>query len=66
MSEIAKMQHVPVAPLPWERFSEVLDADQADALKRTVTRAQRLLSGRVVWNVNSTASGGGVAEMLTS
>jgi len=52
--------------LRWERFSEVLDADQADALKHTVTRAQRLLAGRVVWNVNSTASGGGVAEMLIS
>jgi trehalose synthase len=62
----AQITHVPVAPLRWERFSEVLDADQADALKHTVTRAQRLLTGRVVWNVNSTASGGGVAEMLIS
>ena len=66
MSEIAKMQHVAVAPLPWERFREVLDAEGAEALERTVTRAQRLLAGRVVWNVNSTANGGGVAEMLIS
>ena len=66
MKTPAQITHVPVAPLRWERFSEVLDADQADALKHTVTRAQRLLAGRVVWNVNSTASGGGVAEMLTS
>jgi trehalose synthase len=49
-----------------ERFGDVLDVDQAEALERTVTRARRLLAGRVVWNVNSTAHGGGVAEMLTS
>ena len=66
MSEIAEMEHVAVAPLPWERFREVLDAEGAEALERTVTRAQRLLAGRVVWNVNSTANGGGVAEMLIS
>jgi trehalose synthase len=67
MSEThAKVIHVPVAPLPWKRFREVLDADQAEALERTVTRAQRLLDGCVVWNVNTTARGGGVAEMLTS
>ncbi|HYN51982.1 MAG TPA: hypothetical protein VES62_13750, partial [Thermoleophilaceae bacterium] len=62
----AKIEHVPVAPLPWERFREVLDVDQAEALEHTVARAQRLLAGRVVWNVNTTAHGGGVAEMLTS
>ncbi len=62
----AKIVHVPVAPLPWERFREVLDVDQAEALGRTAIRAQRLLAGRVVWNVNTTAHGGGVAEMLTS
>ena len=62
----AQIQHVPVAALPWGRFKEVLDADQAEALESTVARAQRLLRGRVVWNINSTARGGGVAEMLTS
>ena len=62
----AQIEHVPVAPLSLQRFREELDVDQAEALERTVTRAQRLLAGRVVWNVNSTAHGGGVAEMLTS
>jgi trehalose synthase len=33
-------------------------------LLRTVAAAKRLLRGRTVWHVNSTASGGGVAEML--
>ena len=30
----------------------------------TAARARALLAGRVVWNVNATAHGGGVAEML--
>ena len=46
----AKIVHVPVAPLPWERFREVLDVDQAEAFGRTAIRARRLLASRVVWN----------------
>jgi trehalose synthase len=33
---------------------------------RTVRRARRVLAGRTVWHVNSTAEGGGVAELLRS
>jgi hypothetical protein len=33
---------------------------------RTVQRGREVFDGRVVWNVNSTARGGGVAEMLVS
>jgi trehalose synthase len=39
---------------------------QERELDRTAGRGQSLLAGRVVWNVNSTAYGGGVAEMLHS
>ena len=62
----ARLTHVPVAALPVGRFEEVLSAAQADDLRRNVARARDVLAGRVVWNVNSTAQGGGVAEMLTS
>jgi trehalose synthase len=62
----ARITHVPVAPLPWERFREVLTLGQAEDLERAVARARRILAGRVVWSVNSTARGGGVAEMLGS
>ena len=62
----AQVAYVPVAPLPLERFDDVLDGEQAQALGRTAARARQLLTGRVVWNVSSTARGGGVAEMLTS
>jgi trehalose synthase len=62
----AQIVDVPVAPLRWQRFNEVLAGEEMEALQHTVERAQRLLAGRVVWNVNSTARGGGVAEMLAS
>jgi len=57
---------IPIAALAPERYKTVLDAEQSAELDRTVARAKTLLGGRVVWNVNSTAHGGGVAEMLQS
>jgi trehalose synthase len=33
-------------------------------LDRAADQVRRLLAGRTIWNVNSTATGGGVAEML--
>jgi trehalose synthase len=62
----AKLAHVTVAPLPWERFKNVLTPEQSEELGAAVERGRQLLSGRVIWNVNSTARGGGVAEMLIS
>lgn len=64
--EVAPLEQVEVAPLPIERFAEVLTAEQEEGRERTVVRARQSLAGRVVWNVNSTAFGGGVAEMLRS
>jgi trehalose synthase len=60
------LQHVSIAPLPIQRFETVLEPEQWEDLGRTIERAGELLGGRVVWNVNSTARGGGVAEMLQS
>jgi trehalose synthase len=60
------LQNVPIAPLAPERFSAVLTDEQAQAFQRVLDDAGRVLAGRVVWNVNSTATGGGVAEMLRS
>ena len=62
----AKLTHVPLTTLPWERFADVVSPAQAEDLRRTVERARSVLAGRVVWNVSSTAKGGGVAEMLHS
>ena len=57
---------VPVAALPIERFAAVLDESAYRALLELRARAAELLRGRAVWCVNSTAHGGGVAEMLRS
>jgi len=57
---------VPIASRPLERFEEVLDEQAFTALMRLRDQAAGLLDGRVVWCVNSTAQGGGVAEMLKS
>jgi trehalose synthase len=64
--ERARIEHVPVAPLALERFAEVLSDEQEEGLQHTITHGRSLLAGRAVWNVNSTARGGGVAEMLRS
>lgn len=46
------------------RFASVVSADDYRALLELMVRAARKLHGRVIWNVNSTYRGGGVAELL--
>jgi trehalose synthase len=57
---------VPIASLGPERFRSVLTPDQAVQFDRMIAAARDEFAGRVIWNVNSTAAGGGVAEMLQS
>jgi trehalose synthase len=57
---------VPVTTLHPDRFRGVLTAEGLAAFERTIVRGRALLEGRTVWTVNSTARGGGVAEMLRS
>jgi trehalose synthase len=47
-----------------ERFRSVLAPDRFEAFEHATQEARELLDGRVVWNVNSTAKGGGVVELL--
>jgi trehalose synthase len=56
---------VPVLALTPERFRAVL-ADRYAEVEDAIERAGRLLDGRVIWHVNSTARGGGVVELLQS
>jgi trehalose synthase len=56
---------VPVAALSPERFRSLLGGG-FEAVDRAIATARELLAGRVIWHVNSTARGGGVAEMLQS
>jgi trehalose synthase len=60
------MFEVEVSSMSPDRFSSVLSAERFEAFQRGMERARELLDGRVVWNVNSTARGGGVAELLES
>ena len=59
------LHEVPVASLSPERFEAVL-GDRYEEVDRAIEESRRLLHGRVVWHVNSTARGGGVAELLQS
>jgi trehalose synthase len=49
---------------PLQRLHGVLDDDVYESFYRKMQNAAKTLDGRTVWNVNSTAEGGGVAEML--
>jgi len=51
---------------PLDRFRTLLDQDAWRELESTMGRLSAALRGRVLWNVNSTAQGGGVAELLGS
>ncbi len=57
---------VPIGRLRFDRFASILPPERYAQLLAVAERTSRLLEGRVVWNVNSTARGGGVAEMLIS
>jgi trehalose synthase len=62
---MAALQEVPVASLSPERFRSIL-GDAIEEVDEAIATARELLSGRVIWHVNSTARGGGVAELLQS
>ena len=47
-----------------ERFRAVLSHERFEEFQRGALEARELLAGRAVWNVNSTARGGGVVELL--
>ena len=53
---------VPVRPVA--RLGPVVGAERLAALNATAVATRAVLGGAAVWNVSSTAHGGGVAEML--
>ncbi len=64
--DLIEVTDVPAEVADPHRFLEVLEGERASAFAGTVQRAQHLLAGRRVWNINSTARGGGVAELLAA
>jgi len=63
---VARLQEVRVGVQPLSRFKSVTSPERLRELVAVAHAMRDRLSKRVVWNVNSTAVGGGVAEMLPS
>ena len=63
--DLAALTQIPVARASTERFRALLGDDYSE-VEEAIAAAGPLLAGRVIWHVNSTARGGGVAEMLQS
>ena len=55
---------VPVRPLSLDELGLVIGRDRHAALLDVIDSARAALAGRVIVHVNSTSTGGGVAEML--
>jgi trehalose synthase len=59
-------REVNVPSLSLERLFGVIDREAREGFEAGLGRAAQLVDSRKIWNVNSTSSGGGVAEMLWS
>jgi trehalose synthase len=55
---------VPDGALRLDRFADLIGPKRAQVMWEAAARARAAIGSRRVWNVNSTAAGGGVAEML--
>ena len=60
------MEIVEVDAIAMGRLTDLLAPDRAAQVAEYADRARASFAGRTVWNVNATATGGGVAEMLQS
>jgi trehalose synthase len=63
---VAQLRSVPVPRRPVAQLGSVTGAERLDRLRAAGEEFRRRVDGRVIWTVNSTATGGGVAEMLTA
>ena len=58
------IHEIRIRPKPAESFAGVLGSEIVEETRRHADEVRAKLAGRTIWNVNSTAAGGGVAEML--
>ncbi|HVT42556.1 MAG TPA: glycosyltransferase [Acidimicrobiales bacterium] len=61
---MADPREIEVAPRSAARLARSIGPERAAALQAAAESGRRKLDGRRLWHVNSTAAGGGVAEML--
>jgi trehalose synthase len=66
LNEMIAVREVEVAPLSIERLRVLIDPEGWSRLEAGLELGRSLLSGRQLWNINTTGAGGGVAEMLRS
>jgi trehalose synthase len=64
--KIMAAREIEVPPISLERMRGLIDDEDWGRLEEGLGKAQSMLDGRELWNVNSTSAGGGVAEMLWS
>jgi trehalose synthase len=55
---------VEVPRRPVSLLEPIVGGQRYERLVEAADQVRRLVAGRTIWNVNSTATGGGVAEML--
>ena len=60
----ARMEEVTVRPVDLRHLAVALPVERGERLLAEAERARQAFGDRVVWHVNATAHGGGVAEML--
>jgi trehalose synthase len=60
------LQTVALHATPLERYRPLLGDQAWTTFSRTMHEFAAKFRGRIIWNVNSTARGGGVAELLSS
>jgi len=58
------VQEIPLYPKGVEFFGSILHENSLREMREVAVRMQQQLDGRVIWNINSRAAGGGVAEIL--
>jgi trehalose synthase len=63
---MSHMQGIRLIAQSVDRFESILSPKEMRQALRVAASMRKRMTGRVLWNVNSTAVGGGVAEMLQS
>jgi trehalose synthase len=61
---IPTVHEVDISPMSPDQLVPLLRPDRGEVLLALAEAAREELAGRTIWNVSSTAAGGGVAEML--
>jgi trehalose synthase len=61
---VSRLHEVQISALPMDRLRAVIGEERLRSWRAVAAAVRDALAGRTVWNVNATAVGGGVAEML--